>query len=82
MAKKRILEGTDYDRARMLLDEGMPASWIAEDLDCRRKSLFRSGLPSDPDASAQWRSVWGQIRRNPVLYALHQEIGPRSEFRV
>lgn len=82
MARARMLQGGDLARAAMLRDEGMPASWIAEDLDCRRESLFRSGVTAPPALAAEWRQVWAQIRTNPTLYALHRDLQPTAEYRV
>lgn len=80
-ATKRHLEGPDLDRAATLRAEGLPASWIAEDLDCRRESIFRSGILAG-EAAAQWRSVWPAIRTNPALAALHREFQPDARYRV
>lgn len=82
MARQRKLEGSDLERAALLRDEGMPASWIAEDLGCRRESIFRSGIIATDEASAEWRAVWQQIRRNPVLAGMHREFQPDVQFRV
>lgn len=82
MAKQRTLTGPDLERAQELRAEGMPASWIAEDLDCRRESLFRSGVTADPALASDWRKVWAKIRTNPDLLALHVQFQPAAQYRV
>jgi hypothetical protein len=60
----------------------MPASWIAEELDVRRESIFRAGVLADPEAAREWRSVWQTIRRAPDLYALHCEFQPADRYHI
>lgn len=67
-------------RAMRLRSEGMPASWIAEDLDKSRMTLIRAGMPTDRAALAAWASVWTAIRRSPALLALHHEFAPPRRF--
>lgn len=68
-------------RAQLLRDEGMPASWIGEDLDLSPQQVLRVtvGLPG---AAAGWKQAWSQIHRHPDLLALHQEFAPRASRRT
>lgn len=62
-------------RARLLADEGLPITWVAEDIERGavelRKKLRRGHAPG-------WLEVWPKIRRNPTLLALHREFAPQS----
>jgi len=58
-----------------LRGEGLPASWIAEDLGCSTKTV-QTRTRAQPDEAAAWRTVWQHIRRHPELYALHTQIAP------
>lgn len=67
-------------RARVLRAEGMPASWIAEDIGRPRMVLFRAGMTTDRAALSAWASVWTAIRRSPTLLALHYELAPARHY--
>lgn len=71
------LKPHEIERARMLAEEGMPMSWIAEDLNRDRNSLTRQVSPSEENI-AEWRRVWQEIRRNETLFALHHDFYPRE----
>lgn len=64
-------------RMEALRHEGLPASWIAEDLGCSTKTVQKR-TRAQPDEAAAWRTVWQQIRRTPELYALHTQIAPKA----
>lgn len=74
---------TDVDRARLavLRAEGMPASWIAEDLGVHTHTV-QTAVPADPEQVAAWRSDFQHIRRNPALFALHCELAPKARGRA
>jgi hypothetical protein len=80
MGRASTLTESDIERARVLRAEGVPMSWIAEDLDCRRMTLSRAGISEDPEATAEWRSAWSKIRRSDQLYALHAEFAPPRRY--
>ncbi|MBB4667074.1 hypothetical protein BKA24_001783 [Microbacterium marinum] len=67
--------------AQGLMAEGMPASWVAEDLDVRgniARGIRARHMDADQRAEvdAEWRSVWGDIRRNEELLELHRQFAP------
>ncbi|MBD8477589.1 helix-turn-helix domain-containing protein [Microbacterium sp. CFBP 8794] len=68
---------TDADRARIeaLRAEGMPATWIAEDLGVHPNTI-RLAVAANPAQAAAWRADFQHIRRNAELFALHCEIAP------
>lgn len=70
---------TEAQRARVLelRADGLPASWIAEDIGAAVGTVQRL-CPSPPGEAAAWRSASQQIRRDPALFALHAEISPRG----
>ena len=67
----------EIERAHMLAAEGMPLSWIAEDLRRGRDCLAKR-VPLDKENVAEWRRVWQEIRRSEVLFSLHHEFYPRE----
>lgn len=71
----------EIKRGTTLRDEGMPATWIAEDLGKDLRELRRV-LPPDPEASKEWKRVWSGIFPNPTLLALHEEFKPRVQRDV
>jgi len=76
----RGLTPAQLERAMRLRSEGMPASWIAEDLGRPRMVLFRAGMTTDRSALNAWASVWSAIRRSPTLLALHYELAPARHY--
>jgi len=69
-------------RIRQLLDEGMPATWVAEDVGMAPSTIYRhfGGTPH----VREWKSVWSDIRTSPALLALHNEVAapPASRKRT
>lgn len=77
---KRVPDLTDAqkERIRVLQAEGMPSTWIAEDLGIkasRVRGLFPTGI--DPE----WQSVWQSIRQNSILLELHFEFAPKRRSK-
>ena len=70
----------ELDRAWVLLEEGMPLTWIAEDLH-RGEQHLRERLSSDVGHKLKtgegWSQVWSGIRNDPALLALHREFAPK-----
>jgi len=66
-------------RAKALFDEGMPLTWIAEDLHRSDKTLSKQ-LGMRPALVSQWKEVWQQIRRSEQLLELHRQIAPQKEI--
>jgi IS30 family transposase len=69
---------TDAERARIVLlrAEGMPASWIAEDVGVCVDTI-RTTSPAYPAEVAEWRTQFQYIRRDAELFALHVELAPK-----
>jgi hypothetical protein len=65
--------------------EGLPATWIAEDLhpfsaNAVRRRLRRLEVRSN--FSAEWNPVWKQIAASERLLELHREFAPKNGRRV
>lgn len=74
------LEGEVRERANALLADGQPAPWVSETVNAAGDRI-RELAQMRPDHDAhilQWRQVWGQIRRNPVLLDLHRQFAPKG----
>jgi IS30 family transposase len=71
---------TDEQRARVkqLRAEGMPATWIAEDIGCNAETA-RAVVQAKPEEVLDWRQSFALIRRNPELYALHRQFAPKPK---
>jgi DNA-binding CsgD family transcriptional regulator len=67
------LSQAELDRANLLADEGMPATWIAEDLG-RNSETLRRKLRRGVDA--EWLTAWASIRHDEDLRRLHYEFAP------
>lgn len=76
-AKAPELTPEQRDRIAVLIREGMPATWIAEDVGCARGTITRHALVG-ATSSSEWRQVWNRIRRNDALLQLHREFAPKS----
>lgn len=63
-------------RAKILADEGMPVSWIAEDLGRNVKNLRKR---IKPGRSKEWSSAWHSIRQSSRQLELHREFAPRKK---
>jgi len=69
------LTDEERERMRILVAEGMPAPWIAEDLG-RSRSTVTNNFPFGREASLEWLRAWSDIRRSPILLELHKEFAP------
>ena len=67
-------------RIALLVAEGMPSTWIAEDLQRPLKSLQQRStrMPGVEAKNAGWAEVWPTILHDPALLALHHEFAPNS----
>lgn len=65
-------------RAQELLADGQLATWVGEEVGLGRSSMMAiaRGIPNRAEHVLAWQQVWAQIRRNPVLVALHREFNP------
>lgn len=77
----RTLTPIEQARAAALAGEGMPASWIAEDLDVTRSAVAYAGAAMSSEDVTSWRVAWAHIRRHPPLLALHAEFAPPVRYR-
>lgn len=76
-AKAPELTPEQRNRILTLIKEGMPATWIAEDIGCARGTITRHALVGHT-SSNEWRQVWARIRRNDALLQLHREFAPKN----
>lgn len=62
-------------RAEELLADGQLATWVGEEVGLGRSTIYAiaKGIPDRAEHVLAWQQVWAQIRRNPVLVALHRE---------
>lgn len=76
----RALSAQTEERARLLLSEGLPATWVAEDLALRSDDIYpvSASIPDRAEHVLAWQQEWARIRRNPVLLALHREFNPAA----
>jgi len=65
------------NRIRTLASEGMPCSWIAEDLDLSA-SRTRAVARELGVKLGSFKSVWGFIRSHAELFELHSEFAPQK----
>lgn len=64
-------------RVRNLHWEGVPANWIAEDVDLSVGQV-RDILGRGARTAPEWKSVWHEIYKRPELLALHREFCPAA----
>lgn len=74
----RYLTAPERDRVVTLRTEGLPATWIAEDIGTTENTVTNA-CHARPEEVAEWRTVFQQIRRDPQLFALHTEIAPKRK---
>lgn len=69
-----------HPRALMLLAEGMPATWVAEDTGVPYNTVLHLGrqLPNRTALAYEWKIVWQEIRKNEELLKHHYEIAAPS----
>lgn len=72
------LTETEERRVVSLLAEGMPATWIMEDIPMSPYTTkqLRRGKSWAIENAKEWQRVWASIRRDPVLLKLHWEFSP------
>lgn len=72
----------NHKRIVTLSKEGMPATWIAEELGLsvgRVREIVSRWLPDDlrQKNTVEWSMAWSQIRPNEELLELHREFAPK-----
>jgi hypothetical protein len=80
----KVMDARALERLAQLGIEGLPGTWIAEDLrhftaDAVRTRLRR--VPGRKDIRAEWYPVWKQIAASERLLELHREFAPKSGSR-
>lgn len=75
---RRALSPDAERRARLLLEEGMPATWVAEDLGVPSEYIYAVSTQIQDRAEhvLEWQRAWARLRRNPLLLDLHREFNP------
>lgn len=76
MSKHPDLTDVQLRRIAQLASEGMPKTWIAEDIGVRATQLKDIHLSKD-DIRA-WQSVWAGIRHHKNLADLHRQFAPKN----
>lgn len=71
----------EIQRIELLLDEGMPMTWIAEDLHRNPTTLYRVAS-GKTEHVAEWRAVWQEIRRSETLRDWHDQFFPKEGRRT
>lgn len=69
-------------RIRELAAEGMPATWIAEDLHLHDKTVRGIIGRMDPFLVREWKCVWSGIRHDDDLYHLHRQFAPAKKVEI
>lgn len=73
------------ERALVLLREGMPATWIAEDLNVNTETIRemgrKLGAPRQ-EAVTEWQRTWIRIRNNTVLFQLHESFTTHNPEQI
>lgn len=64
-------------RIELLIGEGMPSTWVAEDVGCARWTVLKY-MRLGREATSEWLQAWCAIRPNPTLLQLHREFAPRD----
>jgi len=67
-------------RMHLLLAEGMPANWVAEDLGRHYDNIkdYAAGRGDHAHAVSEWKQVWSGIKNRPELASLHEQFMPRE----
>ena len=68
------------DRVRLLLDEGMPLNWAAEDVGISISAATRvaRGVPDRAQNVLAWTDSWREIRRSSKMLDLHRQFAPHN----
>lgn len=63
-------------RVLILLQEKLPALWIAEDVGAERSTIAKIRVRHGIDADPEWAGIQLQIRKDDKLAPIHAEIAP------
>lgn len=81
----RRYSDAEWERVRVLAAEGMPAAYIADDLDRGRGNLREEVVKRgwrQPDGVSEWSRAWLEIRKDPIMLAMHHEFFPTAGARA
>jgi hypothetical protein len=62
-------------RAQDLRDDGLPCSWIAEDINSTARMVM-DVTTANEETGREWARVWSHIVRHKTLLDLHHEFAP------
>lgn len=70
----------DWTQADMLLAEGMPSIWVAEDTGIPYEAVAERAvsIPGHAEATKAWRQEWIRIARSSRLLDLHYSFAPMT----
>lgn len=68
----------DLERIRVLAEDGVPISWIAEEFDVTEDAVRKAAKSMGYSSDREYMRTQAAIRNKPILAALHAEISPRS----
>jgi hypothetical protein len=79
--RPRKLALTDHPRywdALAMLQDGMPATWVAESCDMLYNTALsiRSGILNREELNREWKVVWQHIRKDEELLRWHWMFSP------
>lgn len=77
---QRRFSPDEIDRIAALTAEGMPATWIAEDLGRSPHQVRKlaTKMPGAKERAVEWRRAWPKISKNPTLLGFHEKFAPRE----
>ena len=65
------------ERVLLLLNEKLPALWIAEDVGVERSTISKIRVKYGIEGDAEWAAIQLAVRKDEKLAPLHAEIAPR-----
>lgn len=65
-------------RILLLLREGVPPLWVAEDVGVERSTVSKLSYKYRVKQDLEWAAIQLSVRKDSKLAALHAEIAPRN----
>lgn len=81
MIPRKPVRQYDVQRLERLLDDGLPDTWVAEEMGLPL-GLVHARAQARGGSLSGWGEVWGGIVKSPPLLALHREIAPPSRAQL
>ena len=84
LSPSRVLTEAEWERVEQLVNDGLPATWIAEDLGLTsrglRQRMRRHGFMRDEvkQNGKDFIDVWTTIRVTPAIYDIHSQVRPKD----